>query len=301
MRNRLFWILLLSALFIVLILAILLRLSILSNPILQLRADLGTLLIILATLIALLLTLIGWFLREWMNWVQDRIQTQAAYDWRRFLTRLEHELKNPLTAIRAGLANLAATQDIEARREALASVEDEIVRLSGLAADLRKLAELETQPLERTSVTIAKLLQDAVTLAREQPEAENRHLTLEVPQAPWPLPPILADEDLLFRAIYNLLSNSLKFTRPGDTIQVRAFENGQRVLIVVADTGLGIPEEEVPYVWKDQYRGQKGHVIPGSGLGLALVEDIIHRHGGQVNLRSRVEQGTEVTVQLPVE
>jgi two-component system OmpR family sensor kinase len=188
----------------------------------------------------------------------------------------------------------------EACHETQASIEAEILRLSRLAAGLRKLAELGTQPRECTAVAVADLLQEVVKRAKGQPEAEGRHLTLALPQAPWPLPTILAEEDLLFLALYNLLDNALKFTRPGDRIEVRASEDGKRVVIVVADTGLGIPEEETPHVWEELYRGQEARAIPGSGLGLALVKAIINRHGGWVTLRSQIEQGTEVTVQLPV-
>jgi two-component system OmpR family sensor kinase len=231
--------------------------------------------------------------------VRRQEQAQAADNRRRFLYSLDHELKNPLTAIRAGLANLAATLNAEAHRETLDSVEAEILRLSHLTADLRKLAELETYPLEPTSISVAELLQEVVKRAKEQPGAEERHLTLSLPQAPWPLPNILADEDLLFLAVYNLLNNSLKFTRPGDRIEVRAFEDGQSVVIVVADTGSGIPAEETPHVWEELYRGQEARAAPGSGLGLALVKAIIHRHGGRVTLRSQIEHGTEVRVELP--
>ncbi|NIV31269.1 MAG: sensor histidine kinase, partial [Anaerolineae bacterium] len=164
----------------------------------------------------------------------------------------------------------------------------------------RKLADLETRSLERASVDVAELLQEAVTLAQEQPEAKARRLSLTLPQAPWPVPDILADWDLLFLATYNLLDNALKFTRPGDTVEVRAFEDRTYVAIEVADTGPGVPDDEVPRVWEELYRGQGARGIPGSGLGLALVRAIVERHGGQVELRSRVGQGTVVTMRLPV-
>jgi len=233
----------------------------------------------------------------------------VAEERRRFLQRLDHELKNPLTAIRAGLANLAnglstatlrQAQDT-AQHEALASVEAQVLRLSRLPSDLRQLAELEARPLERVPVDIAELLQEAVTLAQEQPEAEARRLTLTLPQAPWPVPDVLGDWDLLFLAIYNLLDNALKFTRPGDTVEVRAFEGGTFVAIEVADTGPGIPQEELPRVWEELYRGQGAQGVPGSGLGLALVRAIVERHGGQVTMRSRAGQGTVVTMRLPVQ
>jgi two-component system OmpR family sensor kinase len=176
-----------------------------------------------------------------------------------------------------------------------------VLRLSRLTSDLRKLAELEGRPLERVPVDIAELLQEAVTLAQEQPEAEARRLTLTLPQAPWPVPDILGDWDLLFLATYNLLDNALKFTRPGDTVEVRASEGGTFVIIEVADTGPGIPQEELPRVWEELYRGQGAQGVPGSGLGLALVRAIVKRHGGQVTMRSREGQGTVVTMRLPVQ
>jgi two-component system OmpR family sensor kinase len=110
----------------------------------------------------------------------------------------------------------------------------------------------------------------------------------------------MADRDLLYLAVYNLLDNALKFTRPGDTVEVRAFEDGASVVIEVADTGPGIPEDELPHVWEELYRGQGARAAPGSGLGLALVRAIVELHGGQINLRSRAGQGTVFTVRLPI-
>jgi two-component system OmpR family sensor kinase len=308
----------------------------LTNPIIYLRVDLGTLAVIIGLALSVLVTvgliLWGWAGRRGEERATD-VRAQVAEERRRFLQRLDHELKNPLTAIRAGLANLAnglATATLRqpldpstgsfdfaqdklragsaqdkaqdtAHQEALASVEAQVLRLSRLTSDLRKLAELEARPLERVPIDIAELLQEAVTLAQEQPEAEARRLTLTLPQAPWPVPDVLGDWDLLFLATYNLLDNALKFTRPGDTVEVRAFEGGTFVAIEVADTGPGIPEEEVSRVWEELYRGQGARGVPGSGLGLALVRAIVERHGGQVTLRSREGQGTVVTMRLPVQ
>jgi two-component system OmpR family sensor kinase len=299
----------------------------LTNPIIYMRVDLGTLAVIIGLALSVLVTM-GLVLWEWAGRRGEQratgVRAQAAEERRRFLQRLDHELKNPLTAIRAGLANLAnglatttlrqpldpstgsfdfaqdKTQDT-AQQETLTSIEAQVLRLSRLTSDLRKLAELEGRPLERVPVDITELLQEAVTLAQEQPEAEARRLTLTLPQAPWPVPDILGDWDLLFLATYNLLDNALKFTRPGDTVEVRASEGGTFVIIEVADTGPGIPQEELPRVWEELYRGQGAQGVPGSGLGLALVRAIVQRHEGQVTLRSRAGQGTVVTMRLPTQ
>ena len=101
--------------------------------------------------------------------------------------------------------------------------------------------------------------------------------------------------------MYNLLSNAIKFTGTGDTIEVRAFEDGRMVVVEVADTGPGIAQEDIAHVWEELYRGKGARGIPGSGLGLALVHAITLRHGGQTGLRSREGQGTVFSVQLPIE
>jgi two-component system OmpR family sensor kinase len=112
---------------------------------------------------------------------------------------------------------------------------------------------------------------------------------------------VRGDWDLLFLAVYNLLDNAYKFTQPGDTVEVRAFEDGALVVLEIADTGPGIPEAEVPHVWEELYRGQGARGVRGSGLGLALVRAVAERHGGRVTLRSRVGQGTVVTLRLPLQ
>lgn len=100
--------------------------------------------------------------------------------------------------------------------------------------------------------------------------------------------------------MHNLLENAIKFTRPGDRVEMRAFEDGSTLVVEVADTGPGIPEDELPHVREELYRGQGARGVPGSGLGLALVRAVIERHGGRVSLRSRIGQGSVFTVHLPV-
>lgn len=269
------------------------------DPILYLRADLATLALILG-LGGSLLAAAGLFLLNRLDRRFTRLATASADERRRFLRRLDHELKNPLTAILAGLTNLAESPSEETRQEALASTEAQALRLSRLTADLRKLTELEERLVEHTPVDINTLLQEVYNLALDQPSASQRRLNLSIPQAPWPLPKINGDPDLLFLAVHNLLENALKYTSTGDTIELRAFEEGASIVIEVADTGPGISTEEQPHVWEELFRGQTGRGTPGSGLGLALVRAIAERHNGQASLRSRAGQGTVFSLRLPV-
>ena len=175
----------------------------------------------------------------------------------------------------------------------------QVQRLRRLVTELRKLSDLETRPLDREAVDMTMLLQEVYALAESQPEAAGRQLNLAIPRAPWPLPAVNGDRDLLFLAIYNPLDNALKFTKAGDTIELRATDNDRWVAIEIADTGPGIPENEIGQVWEELYRGEGARGVPGSGLGLALVRAIVHRHNGRATIRSRPGQGTLVTLQLP--
>jgi len=268
-----------------------------QNPVVYMRADSATLILIAGWLLTGAAYFVLAVLHEFKQ-QRKTILTQSADDRKRFLRRLDHELKNPLTAIRAGLVNVVEAPDKAARLDATNSVEAQALRLSRLSADLRKLAELETREIERFPVNITTVLEEAFSIAQDQASTERR-LSLSIPQAPWPLPEISGDQDLLFLAIHNLLDNAIKFSRPGDRVEVRAIEDGAYIVIEVADTGPGIPDDELPYVWDELYRGKGARGIPGSGLGLALVRAIAERHQGQVTLRSRKGQGTVVTLHLP--
>ena len=228
------------------------------------------------------------------------MEAAASQDRRRFLRRLDHELKNPLTAILAGLANVTVSDSAEAQRPALDSVAAQVNRLRALVAELRKLSDLETRQLEPEPVDMTELLEEAFALAHDHVGAADRELTLAIPRAPWPLPTVSGDRDLLFVAIYNPLDNALKFTQPADTIELRAAEDNGSVVVEIADTGAGIPEEEITHVWDELYRGEGARGTPGSGLGLSLVRAIVTRHGGESSIRSRPGQGTLVTLRLPV-
>ena len=240
-------------------------------------------------------------LRRWLAMMQAQVRDdalrQAAEERSRFLQRLDHELKNPLTAIRIGLANLSDTDDPAARQQIRANMQAQVLRLGHLVADLRKLADLETGRLERGAVPIGEMLEEV--LLGIQDEGHERRLIF--PTQYDSFPDIMGDRDLLQLAVYNLLDNALKFTQPGDMIALRVTVTDADVVIEVRDTGRGIPQADLPHVWEELYRSREVHGIPGSGIGLAMVRAIIERHDGEVNLESTVGQGTVVTLTLPLD
>lgn len=277
------------------------------NPVLYLRADLGTLLLLIgiSLTIGVLIAIATYRMgqgqaREQIRQVRREIREEYTEQHRRFLQRLDHEVKNPLMGIRAGLTNLRDLVRDPRVGQSLESVDAQVLRLSRLLKDLRKLGDLEHQPIERMPVNLEEMLQEVLAVAEERPEAAERHIQLTLPHAPWPIPTVQADWDLLFLAVHNLVDNALKYTLPGNTIEVRAFEDGSHVVIEVADTGPGIPENELPHVWEELSRGYSARGVPGSGLGLALVRTVAERHGGRVTLRSRAGYGTVFSVRIPM-
>ena len=223
-------------------------------------------------------------------------ETDARRDLehRQFLARLDHELKNPLTAI---LAATAPGDD-----EASALVAAQARRMGVLVTDLRKLADLSSAPLEREFVDLEEAARDAVEAARSS-VGDSRNFTLVFPTAPWPLPRVVGDADLLYSAIQNVVFNAVKYSSEGDSIEVRASQSESSVSIEVADTGIGIPEAERQSVWAELARGSNAAGRSGSGLGLPLVRLVIERHGGNVRLTSREGVGTSfvLTQQLPAQ
>jgi two-component system OmpR family sensor kinase len=275
-------------------------------PLLVVRADPGTWLYVIGGLISALalLYLAGSQRMRWRSRKFIEEERAAADDARRrFLRRLDHELKNPLTALRAALANLSAEITTSDGERTAQDAQRLVERLSRLVADLRKLSDLEERPIEQLPVDLGELLEEVVEAASNHPAYSRRKVSLVVAQVPWRLPPVIGDRDLLSLAFYNLLDNALKFTRADDAIEVRALEDGHSLLVEVADTGPGIHPDDQPRIFEELYRGANAGGSEGSGLGLALVQRIVTRHGGSVAVRSRATGegggGTVFSVRLP--
>lgn len=293
------WLPIIAPAILALIIAIIFNQSSLPNPTLYIRFQVSVLIFFFGTALTVLAA-VALFISDWIERRHIATLLEASEERGHFLRRLDHELKNPITAILAGLANLSSTDNDSQRERAMLSVETQMKRLRNLVGDLRKLADLERRSIEFHPIDLSPLLHEAYDFVRTKEEAQERRFGISIPQAPWPLPHVSGDRDLLFLVVHNLLDNALKFSTPGDTIELRAYEDGARLIVEVADTGPGIPEMEQPDIWDELYRGEAARGVPGSGLGLALVRSIIHRHAGEVAVRSRRGQGTVFSFSLPV-
>jgi len=276
-----------------------------SVPILAFRVDIGMAAFVFGIFITLLLGayFFGDWTREWYARGEvDEVHREMEESRRQFIRRLDHEIKNPLTGLQAALVNMREAASDSDRGRAGENARRAVERLKRLLSDLRKLAELEERPLERLPVDIPSLLEEVTEAVRSLPAAQERTVNLLIARVPWPFPPVTGDRDLLGLVFYNLLENALKFTSREDSVEVRALEDGQAIVVEVADSGAGIPSNELSKIFEELYRSVNARGTEGSGLGLALARRIVILHEGGIEVRSRQDnpRGTVFTVRLPV-
>lgn len=259
------------------------------------RDVIGLISLLSAVMVAAIHTIVQISMR-YLRWLSvQRVRQETLAEHSRFLRRLDHELKNPLTTLRAGLSALSLTELDKQRQHIVKTMEKETVRLSRLVTDLRKLAELEAQPLNLQPVKLAAFITNIVQIEADRFKAGRRLLTsrLEAVPTTW-----LVDEDLLALVIHNLLDNAFKYTQPGASICLEVIAQNE-LTIRVTDTGIGIPPAILPHIWEELYRAEQGEKTPGSGIGLALVKAIVERHKGTVAIESTPGQGTAILIHLP--
>jgi len=274
-------------------------------PLVVFKIDIGMVAFVFGLLISILLAAFALGMKRKEVQVQRSIaeaQRNAEDGRRRFLRRLDHEIKNPLTALRMALVNVRECETEDERQRATENAGRAVERLIRLLADLRKLSDLGARPLERLPVDVPELLQEMVYAAKSLPAYQGREVNLLISKVPSPFPPVTGDRDLLSLAVYNLVENALKFTSGDEAVEVRALEDGKAIVIEVADSGSGIPSDELSKIFEELYRGINARGVEGSGLGLALVQRIVELHGGQIEVRSRQDdpRGTVFTLRLPV-
>ncbi len=263
-----------------------------ETQLLKVGVELWALPVVLGVLIMLAVLLFTWLSRTHQQEVEDatvRAQAAARENHRTFVARLDHELKNPLTALRMGLAEVENPELAE-------SMHARVDRLSSLVTELRKISEIDSYPLANEPVDIAEVTGEVI----EAIVPPDRETAVTFPRAPRPLPPVRGDRDLVFLALYNLVSNAVKYSTPGATLEIRGIEDHGEVVIDVSDTGRGIAASEVDQVWGELARGKEVRHIPGNGLGLPMVASVLRRLGGSCELSSIKDRGTTVRIRLPI-
>ncbi len=228
--------------------------------------------------------------------LRRRLAQESRSEHARFLARLDHELKNPLTALSMAVAELPLHQD------GTAVLRSQTARLTGLLTDLRKLAQIESAPMEVAPVDLVEVVTDVVEAVREEAAARGQHtsVTTSFPRPPWHLPAVMGDADLLDTAIHNVVANAVKYSPGGGEVEVRGHVEHDTVVLEISDSGVGIPAGDQALVWDELGRAGNARGLPGSGIGLSLVRTVMARHGGRAGLTSQEAVGTRVRLELPV-
>ena len=220
---------------------------------------------------------------------------------RELIANISHDLRGPVTSM---LAHLEALREKkltpQETEEYLSIVTENADSQRELVEDLFGLASLEANEAkpDKDLCSLFPILRSVVSSLK--PAAEKKSLSLEL-EVPDNLPLLFADSRMIQRVFLNLVSNSLRYTPAGGWVRVRARAEGNTILVEVSDSGIGIPEDDLPHIFESFFRANKGRPEDpgGTGLGLAIVKKLLELHESVPRVRSEVDKGTTFEVPLP--
>ncbi|PKM53223.1 MAG: two-component sensor histidine kinase, partial [Firmicutes bacterium HGW-Firmicutes-5] len=182
--------------------------------------------------------------------------------------------------------------------ERLKSCHDEILRIGKIIQDLENLAKVESDnlKLDKTQINLNELSEKAVGNFAAEIDKKKLNVSIYGESSD-----TYADQNRVSQVIINLVSNAVKYTPEHGIIKIFISEDKQFVRLSVSDNGIGIPEDELPYVFERFYRADKSRnrMTGGSGIGLAIVKSIVTAHGGMVEAESHLNEGSRFVVKLP--
>ncbi len=217
-----------------------------------------------------------------------------------FISSVSHELRTPLTAIK-GWAETMQICDVESDlstiKKGLNTIVKEAARLSWIVDELLDFSSIKEKRINliKEKIDILAELGEAVYMFKDRAQNEKKSLMYNEPKI---LPPILGDKNRIRQVFINIIDNALKYTSEGGGVSVMAGVNGDMVYVSVTDNGCGIPAEHLPNVTKKFYKAN--YLKRGSGIGLAVVDEIVTLHGGNLDIISEEDFGTTVTVSFPI-
>lgn len=236
--------------------------------------------------------------------MQDVTEQRKLENMRReFVANVSHELRTPLTSIKSYSETLleGAVEEPEMSMRFLKVINSEADRMTRLVKDLLQLSSHDNQKtiLNMQEICIAGVTKNCIEKMRI--EVEDKDQIIEC-YTIGDIPRILADQDRIEQVILNLLSNAIKYTPIKGKINVYVGILFSEIYVKVSDTGIGIPEEDIPRIFERFYRVDKARSreMGGTGLGLSIAKDIIEAHSGKIIITSKLGKGTEVTVKLPI-
>jgi signal transduction histidine kinase len=236
-------------------------------------------------------------------WRDVRRDVELAETRSRFVSAGSHELKTPLTAIRMFAETLHEGETVtkEAQGEYLETIVNESERLTRLLNNVLDFSKIERgqKTYRKESDSLEEIVRVAVRAMKYPLEQKKFALTLEIEEG---IPPARVDRDAIEQAILNLLANAMKYSAESRAITLRLRSQNGEAVIDVADAGLGIEPTEVPRIFERFYRvsNPENDRIPGTGLGLTLVQHIAQGHGGRITVTSAPGAGSTFSLRIPL-
>ena len=230
------------------------------------------------------------------------VELQALDTYKsQLIATVSHELKNPLTAINGYLELLDGSEDLtHADRAAIEAMSRGTARLSRVVEDLLLMSKVGDphHQMVAASVDVTQIVGDVAELVDITARQKQLHVAVDLPVTPVTA---LGDASEIDRLVTNLVSNAVKYTPSGRRVEIRASRENDSVRIEVSDEGLGISESDQEHLFEEFFRSTNPEAtsLPGTGLGLAIVKRIVERHGGRIDVDTKLGAGSRFTVVLP--
>jgi signal transduction histidine kinase len=228
------------------------------------------------------------------------IENTRLFQQSDLISEFVHELRTPLSSLStATYLLLRPEMSQEQREQIINNIHSETMRLNALASSFLDLARLESGRVQfrKVAFSLADLLYECKDVMASKAIEDNIQMRVESPDG---LPLLEGDRDKIKQVLLNLLSNALKYNRPNGTVMLRAEVTENEICIHVQDTGVGIPDEALPHLFQKFYRVREHESrASGTGLGLSICKQIVHGHGGRIEIKSKLGVGTVFMVYFP--
>ena len=233
-----------------------------------------------------------------INHMADELSTAEAMK-NEFISSVSHELRTPLTAIKGWAETLMIDGggSPETMKKGVRVIVNETERLSQMVEELLDFSRMQNGhfTLQSATMDILAELGDAVLIYSEKAKKETKRIIYEEPEM---LSFVYGDKNRIRQVFINVIDNAVKYSSPGDTVTIKAFERDGNIVVSVTDTGVGIKKSDLSKVKTKFYKAN--HTRRGSGIGLAVADEIVSMHGGKLDITSQGEGlGTTVTISLP--
>lgn len=216
-----------------------------------------------------------------------------------FISSVSHELRTPLTAIKgwAETMRMGDTPDFRTMEKGMTVIVNETERLTGIVEELLDFSRIQSgrMVVNMDKIDILAELDEAIYMLRERALTENKHLLYDEPAH---VSPVLGDKNRLRQVFINIIDNALKYTPASGVIGIEVKDDDENIKITISDNGCGIPAEHLPHIKDKFYKANQTQ--RGSGIGLAVVDEIMNLHNGSLEIESTEGIGTTVTLTFPI-